>query len=133
MPSIVKYFWPCIETVCNSVNNRTKMHYGQLADELGLKLPRQEWEGLLDLVAGKMKRDVGYDLTWNIVYASGPAKGLGRYFSNGDKMSGFTLLDPKDKKQVAEYERTLEEIYGFTYLLQNIDGADSLTKTRRKI
>ena len=57
------------------------MPYGELADKLRLKLARQEWESL-DLVAGKMKREVDYDLTWNIVYANGPAKGLGRYFSN---------------------------------------------------
>ena len=86
---------------------------------------------ILDLVAGKMKREVDYDLTWNIVYANGPAKGLGRYFSNGDKEPGSTLLDPKDMKQIAEYERTLQEIYRFTYELQNVDGADKLIKMPR--
>jgi hypothetical protein len=131
MPSIVRHFWPCIEVVCAGVNCRTKMTYGELADNLRLKLARQEWEGLLDLVAGKMKREIGCDLTWNIVYATGAAKGLGRYFSNGDKEPGSTLLDPKDKKQVAEYECTLQEIYGYAYKLENIDGTDRLTKTRR--
>ena len=57
------------------------MEYGELADRLGLKLAKQEWSALLDLVAGKTKREVGYDVTWNVVYASGPAKRLGRYFS----------------------------------------------------
>jgi hypothetical protein len=131
VPSIVKHFWPCIAAVCESANNRKKMPYGELADKLRLKLARQEWEGLLDLVAGKMKRGVGYDLTWNIVYANGPAKSLGRYFSNGDKEPGSTLLDPKDMKQIAEYERTLQEIYQFTYELQNVDGADKVIKTPR--
>jgi hypothetical protein len=107
------------------------MTYGELADRLGLRLPRQEWEGLLDLVAGKMKREIAYDLTWNIVYATGPAKGLGRYFSNGDKVIGSTLLDPKNKEQVDKYELTLQEIYRFTYRLQNIDGIETILKQPR--
>src|SRR5262249_51988772 len=105
MSSIVKHFWPCIDEICESVNSRKKMEYGELADRLRLKLARQEWSALLHLIAGKMKREVGYDLTLNVVYATGPAKGLGRYFSNGDQAPGSTLLDPKD------YERTLQEMY----------------------
>src|SRR5437899_7193 len=51
MPSLVRHFWPCIEMVCESVNNREKISYGELADKLRLKLARQEWSALLDLVA----------------------------------------------------------------------------------
>ena len=71
-----------------------------------------------------MKRELGddFDLTWNVVYTSDPAKGLGRYFSNGDKAPGSTLLNPKDRKQVAEYERRLKEIYQHVYGLQKIEG-----------
>jgi hypothetical protein len=131
MPSLVKHYWRCIEVVCAGVNRGTKMTYGELANSLALKLARQEREGLLDLVAGKMTREIGCDLTWNIVYAGGPAKGLGRYFSNGDKEPGSTILDPKYLKQVAEYERTLQHIYQFTYHLQNVDGADRIIKQPR--
>jgi hypothetical protein len=131
MPSLVKHFWPCIVTICESVNGRTKMEYGELADGLKLKLARQEWSALLDLVAGKTKREVDYDLTWNVVYGSGPAKGLGRYFSNADKVPGSTLLDPKDRKQVDDYECTLQEMYKYTYELKKIEGKDTLIKLPR--
>lgn len=131
MPSVVRHFWPCIETICESVNNREKITYGELADRLRLKLAKQEWSALLDLVAGKTKREVGDDLTWNVVYASGPAKGLGRYFSNGDKTPGSALLDPKNQTQVAEYEHKLQEIYECTYKLQKVEGGDRVIKVLR--
>jgi hypothetical protein len=133
MSSLVKHFWPCIEVISESVNSRKKMEYGELADRLGLKLAKQEWSALLDLVAAKTKREVDYDLTWNVVYATGPAKGLGRYFSNGNKTPGSTLLDPKNQKQVADYERTLQEMYEYTYALKKIEGKDTLIKLPRVI
>ena len=79
MASVVKHYWPCIEVICESVNNKEKTTYGQLANKLGLSIPRQEWSDLLNLVANKCKRDLGDgdDLTWNVVYGNGPAKGLG--------------------------------------------------------
>ncbi len=104
MPSISRYFWPCLEVICQSINDRKKITYAQLADKLELGHPQQEWSTVLDLIAGKTRREVGDDLTWNVVYTTGPAKGLGRYFSN-DKTPGSTLLNPKDQKQVADYER----------------------------
>lgn len=84
----------------------------------------------MDLIAGKTRREVGDDLTWNVVYTTGPAKGLGRYFSN-DKMPGSTLLNPKDQKQVADYERKLKEIYEYTYELQKVEGEDKVIKVPR--
>jgi hypothetical protein len=67
----------------------------------------------------------------DVVYASGPAKDLGRYFSNGDKTPGSTWLDPKDQAQVVEYELTLSDVYKCTYELQNVDGADRVVSTAR--
>ena len=131
MPSIVKHFWPCIEVLCASINARKKLRYGDLAAKLGLKLARQEWEGLLKMVADKAKAEVDFDLTWNVVYATGPAKGLGRYFSNDGKPTASTFLDPKDKSQVAKYETTLQEIYKFTYDLRNVEGHDRIIKIPR--
>ena len=58
-------------------------------------MANSEWNTVLDLIAKKTEREVGEDLTWNIVYATGPAKGLGRYFSKGGKAPGSTLLDRK--------------------------------------
>ncbi len=131
MPSLVRYSWRCLEAIIESVNSRKKIEYGELAEKLDLGLAQQEWNTVLDSVAWRTKRDVGNDLTWNIVYASGPAKGLGRYFSNGSKKPGSTLLDPNDKDQVAEYERALKEIYQFTYDLQTTESGDKVVKIPR--
>jgi hypothetical protein len=43
MPSIVRHYWPCIEAMCEGINNKQKITYGGLADTLELKLARQEW------------------------------------------------------------------------------------------
>jgi hypothetical protein len=102
-----------------------------LADKLGLKLARQEWNGLLDLIAGKTKREVGQDLTWAVVYADGPAKGLGRYFSKGNNAPGSDWLDPKNPNQVADYERELKDIFKYTYSLQTVDGVTTIVKEPR--
>ena len=131
MPSLVRLSWPCLEAILESVNDRKKINYSELADKLNLKLARQEWHTVLDSVAWRTNRDVGKDLTWNVVYARGPAKGLGRYFSNSGKAPGSTLLDPKDRAQVAEYERELEEIYKYTYELQRVEGEDRVIKVPR--
>jgi hypothetical protein len=106
MPSISRHFWPCLRVLCEQINNeRWPITYGELASKLGLKLAQQEWNTLLDLVAGKTKRELGedYDLTWIVVYANGPAKNLGRYFSNGSKTPGSTLLDPTNMQQRASH------------------------------
>src|SRR5262245_15554727 len=133
MPRIVKHFWPCIKVICKSINNRQKITYGDLANELGLRLAKQEWSSLLDLIAGKTRRELGddYDLTWNVVYGSGPAAGLGRYFSNGGRMPGSTLLNPRDRYQVGEYENKLKEIYKFTYAVQRVGDQDKVVKAPR--
>jgi hypothetical protein len=133
MPSLLRYSWRCLQVILESTNNREKINYSELAHKLNLKLARQEWHTVLDSVAWRTKRDVGYDLTWNVVYARGPAKGLGRYLSNGNKAPGSQLLDPEDEEQVAEYERTLQEIYEYTYELQRIDDEDRVVKISRPL
>jgi hypothetical protein len=131
MASLVRYFWPCLEAICESINDRKKITYGQLSDKLGLGMANSEWNTVLDPIASKTKQEVGDDLTWNVVYATGPAKGLGRFFSNGNKATGTDLLDPKDRKQVAAYERKLKEIYKYTYELQKVEGKDTVIKIPR--
>jgi hypothetical protein len=59
------------------------------------------------------------------------SKGLGRFFSNGSKTPGSELLDPKDREQVADYERKLIEIYQYTYALQKVEGKDTVIKMPR--
>jgi hypothetical protein len=122
-----------LETILHSVNIRKKITYGELAAQLGLRSPQQEWHTVLNPIADKAKAELGddYDLTWNVVYGSGPAKGLGRYFSNDKKATGSTLLDPKDDAQRAEYERTLNKIYQYTYELQKVEGKDTVIKVPR--
>ena len=68
------------------------------------------------------RRELGddYDLTWNVVYGSGPASGLGRYFSNGGRMPGSTLLNPRDQDQKAEYEN------------QRVGDQDKVVKTQEQ-
>ena len=126
-----KIFWQCIRLLCDSINNQQRITYGDLAHQLGLPLARQEWEGLLNLIADKSKREVDEDITWIIVYASGPAKNLGRYFSNGGKASGSTPLDPKNQKQVDDYNRTLKKMFTNLYDLRDIDGNTRIVKQAR--
>jgi hypothetical protein len=127
-----KHFWRALEAIIESINNRQKIPYGKLADKLGLKIARQDdWSGLLDAIARKTDDDVGYDLTWNVVYASGPAKGLGRYFRNRGEPPGSTLLDPQDRAQVAKYNRKLKEIYEHTYKLERVENKDIVIKVRQ--
>ncbi len=130
--SLVKYSWPCLEVILEVANNEEKITYQELADRLGLQLAKQEWHTVLDSVAWRTKRDLGndIDLTLIVVYTSGPAKGLGRYFSN-TKAPGSTLLDPRNTAQVQDYIRKLEEIYDFTYELQRVESGDKVIKIPR--
>ena len=133
MPSLIKYSWPCLEVILEVASKQEKIPYGEMADRLGLQLAQQEWNTVLDSVAWRTKRDLGddIDLTWVVVYATGPAKGLGRYFSNNGKAPGSTLLDPRNRTQVADYERKLKEIYECTYELQRVEGGDRVIKVPR--
>jgi hypothetical protein len=60
-----------------------------------------------------MRKKTGHDLTLVVIYASGPAKGLGRYFSNvrGGQPPGSTLLNPTNQQQVAAYKQALEQVF----------------------
>jgi hypothetical protein len=130
--SLAKYTWRCLEVIIEVANKQEKITYQELADRLGLKLAKQEWHTVLDPVAWRTKRDLGndIDLTWIVVYTSGPAKGLGHYFSNG-KAPGSTLLDPRDSAQIEDYERKLKEIYECTYELRRVEGGDRVIKIPR--
>lgn len=131
MRSLARHYWPCLETICETVNRGETITYGELADMLGLKLARQEWSALLDLIAGKTKREVGDDLTWIVIYSQGPAKGLSRYFSNNNQLPGSASLNPKNSRQVADYKRTLKKIYKFTYTLRTADNVTSVVRVPR--
>jgi hypothetical protein len=80
---------------------------------LGFQSPRQQWSPVLGPIAADEVRKTGHDLTLVVVYKSGPAEGLSRYFSNirGGQAPQSTLLDPKNAQQVAAYKRDLAAVF----------------------
>jgi hypothetical protein len=82
MPSIIGHYTQCRRLLCLTAKRHETITYGALAKALGLKSPRQEWNTVLGPIAANEVRNTGHDLTLVVVYASGPAKGLARYFSN---------------------------------------------------
>ena len=76
-----------------------------LAEALRLKSARQQWNTVLHPLSESETEQTGADLTLIVVYASGPAKGLGRFFSNvrGGAAPGT--------KQKAAYKQELERIF----------------------
>jgi hypothetical protein len=67
----------------------------------------------LALSLGTKFKKTGHDLTLVVVYASGPAKNLGPYFSNirGGQPPQSTALSPTNQQQVAAYKRALEQVF----------------------
>jgi hypothetical protein len=55
----------------------------------------------------------GHDFTLVVVYKTGPAKGLGHYFSNirGGAAPQSNILDPGNPEQVAHYKQALEQVF----------------------
>jgi hypothetical protein len=84
-----------------------------LAEALRLKSARQQWNTVLHPLSESETEQTGADLTLIVVYASGPAKGLGRFFSNvrGGAAPGTTTLDPRNAEQKAAYKQELERIF----------------------
>ncbi|MFZ3361243.1 MAG: hypothetical protein WA177_21055, partial [Xanthobacteraceae bacterium] len=98
---------------CETAKRRETITYGQLAAALGLPLARQDWKTVLGPIAADEVQKTRHDLTLVVVYASGPAKGLGRYFSNirGGQLPQSEALDPADQRQIADYKQALQKVY----------------------
>jgi hypothetical protein len=113
MGNLLPYQSQCRKVLCLSAKRRETMTYGRLAAALDLKSPRQQWSTLLNPLSETETATTGADLTLIVVYASGPAEGLSRYFSNvrGGATPGTTMLDPGDAKQVAAYQQELEKVF----------------------
>lgn len=113
MGGLENYYTQCRKILCLTAKHRETITYGHLAKKLNLKNPRQQWSSLLNPIAVDETKRTGRDLTLVVVYASGPAKGLGRYFSNirGGAAAGSSRLDPQDQAQIAAYKRELESVY----------------------
>lgn len=113
MGTLIQHYNACRKELCAAAKGGRTITYGDLAKALGLKLARQEWNTVLDPLSKDEVKKTGHDLTLVVVYASGPAKGLGRYFSNlaGGKPPGSTQLDPKNPQQVANYRQALQQVY----------------------
>src|SRR5262245_34314445 len=113
MGDLQNYYAQCRKVLCLAAKRRETITYARLATELGLKSPRQQWNTVLHPISKAEVKQTGADLTLIVVYASGPAKGLGRYFSNlrGGAAPGTTMLSAADPKQVANYKRELERVF----------------------
>ena len=99
--------------LCQTAKYGETIKYGELAEALGLKSPRQQWNTVLNPISIDEVRATGVDLTLIVVYASGPAKNLSRYFSNirGGQTPQTTMLDPRCPKQVAAYRKQLQKVF----------------------
>jgi hypothetical protein len=103
----------CRRLLCEAAKRRETVTYGKLARSLGLKSPRQKWSTVLGPIAADEVNKTGHDLTLVVVYTSGPAKGLGHYFSNirGGVPPQSTSLDPRDDQKVAQYKQALQQVF----------------------
>ena len=113
MGNLQNYHSQCRKILCESAKRRETTKYGDLATALGLKSPRQQWKTLLGPIAIDEVQKTGDDLTLVVVYASGPAKGLGRYFSNirGGQPPQSNFLSPSDQQRVTAYKQALEQVF----------------------
>jgi hypothetical protein len=113
MGSLQNYQAQCRKILCLTAKRRETITYGALATALGLKSPRQKWNTVLGPIADDEVKKSGHDLTLVVVYASGPAKGLGRYFSNirGGQRPQSNTLSPKNSQQVAAYKLAREQVF----------------------
>jgi hypothetical protein len=83
MGSLSGHYTQCRKLLCQAAKAGHTMNYKDLAAGLGLKSPRQQWSTVLGpIAADEVNQKTGHDLTLLVVYKSGPAKGLSRYFSN---------------------------------------------------
>jgi hypothetical protein len=93
-----------------AAKRRRTITYGDLASALGLSLPRQKWSTVLNPICDDERKKTGTDLTLVVVYKTGPAKGLSRYFSNTSPPQ-TKLLNPTNPQQVAAFKRELEKVF----------------------
>jgi hypothetical protein len=112
-PSLIGHYAACRKFLCEAAKRRQKVQYKELQGALGLPSPQQNWKTVLNPIADDEVRNTGHDLTLIVVYSTGPARGLSRYFSNirGGQPAGSTLLDPKNPQQVAAYEQALQQVF----------------------
>ena len=113
MNTLVSHHAQCRKLLCDAAKRRETLTYGKLATALGLKSPRQAWSTVLGPIAADEVNRTGHDLTLVVVYTSGPAKGLGRYFSNircGVPPQSMSL-DPRDSQKVAQYKLALDQVF----------------------
>jgi hypothetical protein len=112
-PSLLPYYVQCRKILCERAKQNKTITYGELAKELGLPSPRQNWKTLLDLISVDEVKRTNHDLTLVIVYSQGPAKDLSRYFSNirGGQKPRTTMLDPGDESQKQQYYRDRQNVF----------------------
>src|SRR5712691_2128003 len=104
MGNLKSYHSKCRKILCQTAKRRQTITYGDLAGALDLASPRQQWSTVLNPIYKDEMHNTGRDLTLVAVYASGPAKGLSRYFSNG-RAPQTAMLDPRNLQQVKTYKQ----------------------------
>jgi hypothetical protein len=114
MGNLKGYQSKCRKILCQTAKRRRTIRrtitYGDLASALDLASPRQQWSTVLNPIYEEEMQNTGRDVTLVVVYASGPARGLSRYFSNGRAPQG-TMLDPRNFQQVEDYKKELEKVF----------------------
>jgi hypothetical protein len=112
-PSLLPYYAQCRKILCERAKQHKKITYGELADLLGLPSPQQRWSTVLDPISVDEVKRTNHDLTLVVVYSQGPARGLGRYFSNvrAGQKPRTTMLNPRDESQRQQYERELQNVF----------------------
>jgi hypothetical protein len=58
-------------------------------------------------------------------------KAWGAISATATKRLATTLLDPKDQKQVADFERKLKKIYEHSYKLQKVEDVTKVIRVAR--
>ena len=113
MGNLIGHYTQCRKLLCQAAKAGNKVTYEDLAAGLGFQSPRQQWSTVLGQIAADEVRKTGHDLTLVVVYKSGPAKGLSRYFSNirGGQRHQSSILSPSNRQQVAAYKQALEGVF----------------------
>ena len=113
MGSLLGHYVQCRKLLCETAKRGQTITYGDLAKSLNLKSPRQEWNTVLGPIAADEVKKTGHDLTLVVVYASGPAKHLGRYFSNirGGQSPQSNMLNPTNPQQIAAYKQARQHVF----------------------
>jgi hypothetical protein len=82
MGNLQGYYAKCRKILCQTAKRRQPITYGGLANALGLRSPRQQWNTVLNPICTDEKKKTGYDLTLVVVYSASRSKCKLRHYQN---------------------------------------------------